>query len=276
MIASTETLRLGGLPCCTKTVWLNYAFESDAAKVASKFSAGVFKVLNQVVKCEGPTRSAGHNNWQAWTVRLTDVPGPAQEWQIRRGIPSRLAPENVELAPPSYIVDPPTANAQLESLLLQAGPLESWEGATLATIKRHKATARFTNDADARQAVVLFHNKPLPFNRNGKLTVQLVSTARLKISTRVYDAAQEEIATHEGAWRSQHLRYNAYPPARGLRVLKLEGEISTDVASAKATLERIGRALRQQERRPRAGSQGERQGNGPWAFRRLRGECRSK
>jgi hypothetical protein len=210
----------------TKTAWLNFGNGDIAAKVGSKFSAGIYNVLNQRVQCEGPTHGAGNRSPLAWTIRLSNVPILAKEEHVTKDIPTVLVPRHVELSAASYDVDLPMANTLIESLLLQAGPLERWEGSPEVTGKRFKAKARFLNDADARQAAQSFHDKPLPFNNNGKLTVQLVHSARLKIPTRVYDAVEQEIADHKQAWALQHLLYMAYPPAQGLRVLKIEGEIS--------------------------------------------------
>ncbi|KAM0254464.1 hypothetical protein ACHAQJ_006746 [Trichoderma viride] len=217
----------------TKTAWLNFGNRDIAEKVGSKFLASIYKVLNQRVQCEGPTRGAGNRNPLSWTIRLSDFPILAEREHVTRDIPAVFVPRHVELSTPSYDVDLPMANALID------WAIGAVEGSTEGTGKRFKAKARFLNDADARQAVKLFHNKPLPFNNNGKLTVQLVHSARLKIPTRVYDVVEQEIAAHKQAWASQHLRYMAYPPAQGLRVLKIEGEISRDVASAKATLEKI-------------------------------------
>lgn len=223
----------------TKTAWLNFGNGEIAAKVGSRFSDGKYKVLDQRVLCNGPTRAAGRRNPLAWTITLSDVPALAGEEHVTLNVPAGLLPRHIELSTVSYDVDLPTSNTMVQSLLLQAGPLEWWEGSSEATGKRFKTKARFLDDADARQAVNLFHDKPLPFHRNGKLTVQLVHSARLKIATRVYNAVEQEIAGHKRAWTSQHLHYVAYPPAQGLRVLKIEGEIGKDVANAKATLERV-------------------------------------
>ncbi|KAG6007697.1 hypothetical protein E4U21_005658 [Claviceps maximensis] len=224
----------------TKKAWLNYGSQDVATRVSSKFSAGVYQVLGQKVRCEGLTRSGGQRNPMAWTIRLLDIPAHAQKADVTKPIFSTWGPRHVELSAPSYDVDLPMANTLIESLLLQAGPLERWEGGAEGAGKRFKAKAWFMNDADARQAVKSFHNKPLSFNSHGKLTVQLVHSARLKVPTRVYDVVKEEIAEHKQAWASQHLIYMAYPPdSQGLRVLKIEGEIAGDVARAKTTLERI-------------------------------------
>lgn len=223
----------------TKTVWLNFGNGDIAARVGSKFSAGTYTVLNRRVQCETPTRGAGHRNRSAWTITLSDVPIFAKEKDVLKTIPLGLIPRHVELSAASYNVDLEMANASIESLLLQAGPMERWEGASERSGKRFKASALFLNDEDARQAVKSFHDKPLPFNRNGKLTVQLAHTARLKIPIRVYEAVKQEIAGYEQVWESQRLQYSPYPPAQGLRVLKIEGESSEVVASAKAVLEKI-------------------------------------
>ncbi|KAG5950192.1 hypothetical protein E4U53_005404 [Claviceps sorghi] len=231
----------------TKKAWLHYGSRDMATVVSSKFSAGTFRVLDQKVRCEGLarggrsfTRGGGARNPLPWTIRLLDIPAHAQKADVTNAVLGTWAPRHVELSESSYDVDLPMANTLIESLLLQAGPLERWEAAAEGSGKRFKAKAWFMNDADARQAVKSFHNKPLSFNSHGKLTVQLVHSARLKVPARVYDVVEEEIAEHRKAWLSQHLVYMAYPPdAQGLRVLKIEGEVAGDVATAKATLERI-------------------------------------
>ncbi|UNI14218.1 hypothetical protein JDV02_000869 [Purpureocillium takamizusanense] len=240
----------------SQTVWLNFGSEFIARRVSKGFSAGHFKVLNQEVRCKEPTgpsqparggryaragrlrygRSGG--NHLAWTVMLFDVPALARPGDITKDICDELAPRHVELGGPSYDVDLTTANTSIESLLLKAGPLERWESGIEGAGKRFKAKAWFVNDADARQAAMSLNNTTLPFN-NGKLTVQLVHSARLKVPSRVYNVVEPGINRHEEAWAKQHLVYKAYPPIHGLRVLKLEGEASEDVAKAKATLEEM-------------------------------------
>ncbi|KAH6871253.1 putative ariadne RING finger [Thelonectria olida] len=222
-----------------RTAWLNFGNRDIAAKAASNFSAGIYRVLGQRVSCEGPTRGAGSWNPLAWTVRISDVPAHSETWHVTRDIPATLRPRHVELGALGYGTDLPLANTMIESLLLQAGPLEKWEGSSETSGKRFKAKARFVNEADARQAAKLFNNKPVPFNKNGKLTVQLVHSARLKVSDLIYKAVEHEINTHKQAWISQHLFFTAYPPAHGFRVLKIEGEVSNDVAKAKSTVEDI-------------------------------------
>ncbi|KAH8904039.1 hypothetical protein BR93DRAFT_161037 [Coniochaeta sp. PMI_546] len=223
----------------TRTAWLNFSSEGIAAKVGARFAAGIYKVLNQQVQCDGPTRGNDLMSHLAWTIKLSDLPGWAKQSDVTRDITLSLLPLHVEMSRASYDLDLPTANAMIESLLLQAGPLELWEGSSEGTGKRFKAKAWFLNDVDARQAVAMFNGRPLPFNKQGKLTVQLLHSARLKISAAVYDSAKQEIYAHEQAWKDQHLAYRAYPPARGFRVLKLEGEVAKDVASAKKTLEQL-------------------------------------
>ncbi|KAK1246200.1 hypothetical protein MKX08_000002 [Trichoderma sp. CBMAI-0020] len=223
----------------TKTAWLNFGNGGVAAKVGLKFSAGTYKILDQSVHCEGPTRGEGSRNPLAWTLRLSNVPTLAKKEDITRAIPAAMAPRHVELSTASYDVDLPMANALIESLLLTVGPLERWEGSLEIPGKRFKAKAWFMNDADALQAVKLFHNEPLSFNKTGKLTVQLVHSARFRILARIYDAVEQELAEHKKAWAAQHVLCTAYPPAQGLQVLKIEGGNGGDVARAKTTLERI-------------------------------------
>ncbi|KAK2593427.1 hypothetical protein QQS21_008878 [Conoideocrella luteorostrata] len=223
----------------TKTAWLNFGNGSIAAKVGSRFSDGTYKVLNQIIQCEGPTRGAGNKNPLAWTIRLSEVPMHAEKWDVTEAIPAAMGPRHVELSKTTYEMHLPSANTLIESLLLKAGPLERFVGSLDAPGKRFKAKAWFMSDSGAMQAVKLLHNKPLPFYKNGKLTVQLVHSARLKVLARVYDVVEQELADRNKIWASQHLLFTAYPSVRHLRVLKIEGTDSGDVAGAKATLENI-------------------------------------
>lgn len=223
----------------TRTAWLNFGSDDVAGTVAGRFSSGIYKVLGQKLPCHGPSRSAGVRNPLTWTVRLSDLPSLARNSNVVRDIPIKMRPRHIELSEPTFVTDTDMANTMIESLLLQAGPLERWETSPETNGKRFKANARFVDEADARQAVKMFHDTPLPFNRNGKLTVQLVHSARLKVSSSVYDAVEDDINGHRQAWASQHLLYASYPPDRGFRVVKIEGEASADVAKAKAIIESL-------------------------------------
>lgn len=223
----------------TKAVWLNFAHGDCTTKISTDFQDGHYKIMGQKVKAEKPTYSRDFRNPRAWTIKLSDVPGSAKKEDVLRNVPVARRPRHVELSPPTYATDLAKENTLLESLLSEYGVLENWKGATDGVGKRYKAEARFIDDADARQAVKACHDRPLPFHPNGKLTVQLVHSARLKVTERLYRVIEHEIACIRPLWDSQHLRYTAYPPVHGFRILKIEAETSKDVANAKSTLERI-------------------------------------
>lgn len=223
----------------TKTAWLNFSDGDIAASIGRKFEDGIYKVLGQTVKCDGPSRGKSYNNRLPWTLRLSNIPELATKEDITdRSCTFRL-PGHVEMGPPTYTINIRTANMIIESLLLEVGRLEWWEGCKESMGKRFKAKARFTNDEDARRAVKLLDNLPLPFHKSGKLTVQLVHSARLRVPARVYDAVTEGIADHKREWDSRHLSFVAYPPVQRFRVLKIEGQVSKDLADAMTTLEKI-------------------------------------
>lgn len=222
-----------------RTVWLNFGNQDIARKVNDRFNTGAYKVLGQQVKSSGPSKCGGYRNPGAWTVMLTDIPATATEADIVRGISPPFFPRHVELGQASYKADLDTANALVKSKLMQVGSLEWWEDGAESGGKRAKAKARFRDEEDARNAVTLLNGTPLPFNKNGKLTMQLVYSTKLKVSERVYKAVQDQIQTERQVWKSQHLLFIPYEPVRGYRVLKVEGEASKDVARAKNSLEKI-------------------------------------
>ncbi|KAL2004772.1 hypothetical protein VTN00DRAFT_3300 [Thermoascus crustaceus] len=222
-----------------RKVWLNFGNEDIAKKVNYRFNAGTYKVLGQQVSSIACNRSGGYHNPVVWTVCLTEVPATATEPDILCVISPHFRPRDVEMRQTSYKADLGTANAMIKSKLMQVGSLEWWEDGAESGGKRVKAKARFQDEEHARKAVTFLNNTPLPFNKNGKLTMQLVYSTKLKVSERIYKAVQAQIQTEKQVWKSQHLLFIPYEPTRGYRVLKIEGEDSKDVAQAKNSLEKI-------------------------------------
>lgn len=90
-----------------------------------------------------------------------------------------------------------------------------------------------------RAAVESLNESTLPFKRNGKLTVQLVYSARLKVSERIYQVMQAQIDALGCTFEAMHLVFISYLPAHGYRALKIEGEDNKIVAQAKNALEEL-------------------------------------
>lgn len=230
----------------TRTAWLNFGTETIARRAQEMFNAGVYKVLGATVKAGNPTgghgtRSRGNvwRNKQAWTVMLTDLPGIAEEEDMFKAIPEYNRPRHVEFGDPSYKADQDLASTIVKSMLLQSGPLEWWDLTENSQGKRIKAQARFIEESHAREAVEALNNKPLSFSNTARLTVQLVTSAKFKILTRIYDVVRDQLDSEKTEWGKCHIQFIAYPPSQGYRVLKLEGEDSKSVAQAKETLGRI-------------------------------------
>lgn len=223
----------------TKTAWLNFGSENLARRIKDRYSSGIYKILDQKVKCTGPIGGAGRFNACAWTVMLVDLDGATTESDIEKRIPLGMRPRHVEMGKPSYDEAPDLAMAKVESMLTGVGPLEAWDTGAGHEGKRIKATARFQDEDDARRAAKSLDGVTLPFSKTARLTAQLVFTARLKVSDRIYCAVRQEIEAEKQAWRLQHVLFIPYPAARGYRVLKLEGENNKSVADAKGKLEGI-------------------------------------
>ncbi|KAJ8120002.1 hypothetical protein ONZ43_g3177 [Nemania bipapillata] len=101
---------------------------------------------------------------------------------------------------------------------------------------RMKASARFSKEEEAKDAVKKFHNSPLPFQKTAKLTVQLVYCARFKVSSVIYDAVERQIKANIPRWKMQYVHFTAYEqpqPPKWYRTLKIEGEDCKKVAEAK-------------------------------------------
>jgi len=228
----------------SRTAWLNFGNGDIAKRVFDKFSSNVYRVLNQTVHCNSPTRGeGGWKNPHAWTLMLTGLPANTVEEDIRSAISSpHDSPRNIELGEPSYDMDGELASATVMSLLSQAGPIEWGQANTELEGKRAKAVARFYEELDAREAARSLHDKPLPFCKSMKLTTQLVSTAKFKVATNIFSAVQSRIRTASQTWKKQYLNFKVYPSAglgQQYRVLKVEGQVAKDVANAKETMDKI-------------------------------------
>ncbi|ERT03297.1 uncharacterized protein SPSK_08556 [Sporothrix schenckii 1099-18] len=232
----------------TQMVWLEFATRAAANTVAERFRTGIYTVCGQ--KClvkystTGSFRRTRSGGTTVYTVTLGDVPDQAAARDVTQQIGDRLLrlQVNMQSTPAGAGADFATASASIQSLLLGAGPLEWSENSTgaLAAGKRYKATARYVYEADAARAVDLFHNKPLPLNERDTLTVQLVHTARLKVADTVYGAVASTVTDHAvHDWKPRHVNFTAFPANNGFRVLKVEGTVRHDVATAKATLETV-------------------------------------
>ncbi|KAI0101025.1 hypothetical protein GGR51DRAFT_530958 [Nemania sp. FL0031] len=221
----------------SKTVWLNFGTDIIARRVCERFKRGEYKILDQKVHPADPQRGTGRFNPKAWTVCLTDVPSEATEANISRAIWSvGDKPRGIELGKPTYSTDAETCASQIQSLFTAIGPLEWWEFTPDTTGKRMKASARFSREEDAKEAVTAFHNSSLPFLKTAKLTVQLVYCARFKVSSLIYDTVEHQIKANIPRWKAQFLHFTAYEqpqPPKWYRTLKIEGEDSKSVADAK-------------------------------------------
>jgi hypothetical protein len=119
------------------------------------------------------------------------------------------------------------------------GPLENFYLAPTMKGKRVKATAWFQDEFDARSACSL-NNRQLGILGDGKLTVTLVQSAKIKISTTVYVASKSKIDKVSKVWKEQHLVFRVYQDTvHQYTTLKVEGNNAKDLADARRTLEEI-------------------------------------
>jgi hypothetical protein len=223
----------------TRIAWLNFGSRDVAEQVKREFNTGTYKVSGNKVVAVGPTGGGNPRNPLSWTVSLANLPGSIQPRDIEKDIPSHLRPRHVETGKPSYEADPEVAAALIRSMLTKIGPLDWWEMSATATGKRYKAQARFLNEQDASEAAKSLNNKKLPFSDTAKLSVQHMTSAKFKLSTRIHEALRQQIGSEKVVWETQHIFFVAYPPQQGHRVLKLEGENSQMVAAAKNSLEKL-------------------------------------
>ncbi|KAI0153278.1 hypothetical protein GGR57DRAFT_513094 [Xylariaceae sp. FL1272] len=227
----------------SKTVWLNFGSREIASRVDKKFKDGNYLIKNRRVTSETLPRAAGRHNALAWTVTLTDVPGSATEQDVKKAIRVHAdQPRGIQLGKPTYSEDAETCYATILSLFNRIGELEFHELTPDPVGKRFKAKARFIDAAHAQEAETQLNNHPLPFNPNGKLSVQEVHSAKFKVSRPIYQVVRAQLQANIAGWKAKHLSYTAYEqsnPPTPYVVLKVEGTNNEDVAAAKKDIEGI-------------------------------------
>ncbi|RAO72435.1 uncharacterized protein BHQ10_008447 [Talaromyces amestolkiae] len=228
----------------SKTAWLNFGSKDIARRVFNKFDSASYRILDKKVHCNPPMKGEGGlRNPYSWTVMLTDLSTGTTEHDIRSAIYSPYdRPRNIEIGQPTYNVDGELASATVMSLLSRIGPIEWHQVNTELEGKRAKAVARFYEEHDARKAATSLDNFPLPFGKNMKLSTQLVNIAKFKVATIIFSAVQPQIRAASQDWSEKHLNFKIYPcagPASQYRVLKIEGSVAKDVATAKETMDKI-------------------------------------
>lgn len=231
-----------------QTVWLNFGNTEIAQRVSRLFSEGTYQILDQKVAASNAVNAERFSRFSsrnpvAWTVTLSDVPAGVTRGIILQSIrQQRDKPRHVEIGNPTYSTGAEDAATVIRSLLTSIGPLEYWETTLETTSRRFKATARFLDKSDAREAVNRLANTALPFNSKGRLSVQSVYSAKFKVSCAIFDAVHSRVSSQEKLWKKENVLFRAYRSADAMkrfRILKIEGETTDHVARAKADLESI-------------------------------------
>ncbi|KAN0076448.1 hypothetical protein V8E54_006590 [Elaphomyces granulatus] len=231
----------------TRSVWLNYRDKDVARRVGDKFNQGEYRVLGQMTTADPPKHSFYRDdrykrNSIAWEVLLREVLYNSTSNDVEDSILLyNDKPRHIKMAKSENFRDPRFTAFQVKSLCTKVGSVK-FEMNTQSQGKRFKASARFEEEVDAREAVRSLHGKPQGFLDGSRLTVQLVCSAKFKISTSIYDTLEEQLSAKSVEWRERYLQFKVYrntDPLQRFTTLKIEGEQAKDVANATNTLEEI-------------------------------------
>ncbi|RBQ87199.1 hypothetical protein FVER53263_20733 [Fusarium verticillioides] len=192
------------------------------------------KVTVQSPVAEDPAQQNGR-----WKIDLVGLSASLTEDDIASVFPSFEKPCQIAIGDLSYEIDPEMDSTLVKSMLYEKGELEKWNVFDSSTAKRIKAQATFVEECHAQVAASSLDGTELPFNHNGKLFVQLITSVKFKVSARVYDAVKKTINAHKPEWDRQFIRYSALPERGFNRILKIEGEDRQLVAQAKRALEKV-------------------------------------
>lgn len=230
----------------TRVVWMNFGSGEVANRTARKFNEGTYKCLGQTIKASTGKESIPRGgrrqsyNPAAWSIKLSHVPPAANRRDVERAIlMQRDRPNHVEIGPVCYHASDAEVSVAVRSKLEEFGPLEAFYFPAVALGKRVKVAACFRDEAAAHAACSL-NNSPIEILGTGKLTVTQMQTLKVKVAMRIYLASNDKIEEAATAWRRHHVAFHSYPDAaQRFTVLKLEGQNSEHLASARKTLDTL-------------------------------------
>jgi hypothetical protein len=234
----------------TRTVWLNYGSLQLVKLACGNFNNGRYTILDQTVNARQLTGGYAPFNNTSFTVMLQNVPLDAAKTDVTKSIEVHNRPRNVELGKIRNLDDDRTRLACVESLLSQTGPLKFTRLSGFRD-KKSKAVAYFQDEDDAREAVDTLQNRPQDFLNGSKVFMQRLSSAKFKVSAKIYGHVKPEIDSCLQVWRRQHVNFHVYQ-ADSLYTLKVEGENTKDLAGAATQMELIlaGKRLNNADQSP--------------------------
>ncbi|KAK1499050.1 hypothetical protein CCUS01_02671 [Colletotrichum cuscutae] len=228
---------------------LTFGSESAESEVRSKFGVGIFTVLGAKVSCAPRSNALHHRQGSNLGVPYSAnslpklrlyVPPQATKDDILSMIPQRQRPTSVKLEGLQDLDNTKSEVDLVEALLVGIGPLETRLTADADSVgKRVKAMARFSDEADAMTAVRLLNSKPLPFNKDDRLSISRVHSATYKIADHIFSAILLDFEKTAQTFRSIRVNFKIFPPANGYVTLRLESERGVDLAAAETHIDKL-------------------------------------
>ncbi|KAJ3531956.1 hypothetical protein NM208_g8651 [Fusarium decemcellulare] len=223
----------------SRTACLEFGSKKTAVHAFHMFQSGKYKINGTKVMANYPIARGEQREAMTWLVKLSSLPQAVDEEDITKSIVRSDKPGKITIGELSYEADMEIDSTLVQSMLYEFGPLERWDVSDGTKSRRIKAHGTFVEESQARAAASSLHEKPLPFCPASKLFVQLVTSVKFKVSTRVYKVVEERINSQKRAWERQFIRLFMFAPRGSCRILKLEGEDRQLVAQAQKDLECI-------------------------------------
>lgn len=228
---------------------LTFGSASVESEVRSNFGTGVYTVLGAKVSCAPRSDALHHRRGSSLGVRYAAesspklklyVPPQATKGDIVSKIPQRLRPAGVKLEGLQDLDNTKGEVDMIEALLVAIGPLEMRLTANANSDgKRVKAMARFQDEVDAMTAVRLLNSKPLPFNKDDKLSISRLHSATYKVANPIFSAILLDFEKTAQTFRSKRVTFKRFPPANGYVTLRLESEREVDLAAAETQVDKL-------------------------------------
>ncbi|KAK1547609.1 hypothetical protein CPAR01_01576 [Colletotrichum paranaense] len=228
---------------------LTFGSEYAESEVRSKFGTGRYTVLGAKVSCASRSNTLHHRQGSSLGVRYPAnsspklrlyVPPQATKDDIVSMIPQRQRPTSVKLEGLQDLDNTKSEIDLVEALLVDIGPLEMRLTADANCVgKRVKAMARFSDEADAMTAVRLLDSKPLPFNKDDKLSIIRLHSASYKVANHIFSAVLVDFEKTAQTFSLKRVTFKRFPSQHGYTTLRLESEKGVDLARAETHTDKL-------------------------------------
>ncbi|KAH7324213.1 hypothetical protein B0I35DRAFT_423738 [Stachybotrys elegans] len=223
----------------TRTAYLDFETQATAHRVSGSFTSGSCKVNGFQVEVATEVIQVNKNTEPHWRIQLANLVGVTDEQDIVKELAASDKPQRVNMEEPTYASDPAMDSTRVQSLFDGFGPMEKWNLSENPKGRSYEAFATLLHDSDAQDAVSSLNGVSLPFCKENKLILRLVTSVNFTIPRRLLSFVKKRAKLLNAGWRHHHIRCSAFQPPGPNAILMLRCDNRQHLAQAAEEMGKI-------------------------------------